>query len=85
MDKNSLLNLDFRGLACNNRLAEVHNIAVVITNQVQNQPNDFFSDGNGLRPTGGNVMAHATTYRIMLRKVILSKIFIYLLSSDDDL
>jgi DNA repair protein RadA len=37
-----------------NRLAEVHNIAVVITNQVQSQPDDFFSGGNG--PTGGNVM-----------------------------
>jgi len=51
-----------------NRLAEVHNIAVVVTNQVQSQPDDFFSDGNGLRPTGGNIMAHATTYRIFLRK-----------------
>ncbi|MGC2574846.1 MAG: hypothetical protein WA364_25310 [Candidatus Nitrosopolaris sp.] len=40
----------------------------MVTNQVQSQPDDFFSDGNGLRPTGGNVMAHATTYRIMLRK-----------------
>ena len=50
------------------RLAEVHNIAVVVTNQVQSQPDDFFSGGNGLRPTGGNVMAHATTYRIFLRK-----------------
>jgi len=51
-----------------NRLAEVHNIAVVVTNQVQSQPDDFFSGGNGLRPTGGNIMAHATTYRIFLRK-----------------
>jgi len=29
------------------RLAEVHNLGVVITNHVQSQPNDFFSDGNG--------------------------------------
>jgi DNA repair protein RadA len=50
------------------RLAEVHNIAVVITNQVQSQPDDFFSGGNGLRPTGGNAMGHASTYRILLRK-----------------
>jgi len=31
------------------RLVEVHNIAVVVTNQVQSQPDDFFSGGNGLR------------------------------------
>ena len=59
-----------------NRLAEVHNIAVVITNQVQSQPDDFFSDGNGFRPTGGNVIAHATTYRIMLRKAGKTRIAI---------
>jgi DNA repair protein RadA len=50
------------------RLAEVHNIAVVITNQVQSQPDDFFAGGNGLRATGGNIMGHASTYRIFLRK-----------------
>jgi DNA repair protein RadA len=59
-----------------NRLADVHNIVVVVTNQVQSQPDDFFSDGNGLRPTGGNVMAHATTYRIMLRKAGKTRIAI---------
>ena len=52
-----------------NRLAEVHNTAVVATNQVQSQPDDFSAAGrDGLRATGGNVMGHATTYRIMLRK-----------------
>jgi DNA repair protein RadA len=50
------------------RLAEVHNIAVVVTNQVQSQPDDFSAGRDGLRATGGNVMGHATTYRIMLRK-----------------
>ncbi|MGC2681611.1 MAG: hypothetical protein WA323_07055 [Candidatus Nitrosopolaris sp.] len=39
------------------RLAEVHNIAVVVTNQVQSQPHDFSA--------GRNVMAHATTYTIL--------------------
>jgi DNA repair protein RadA len=50
------------------RLAEVHNIAVVVTNQVQSQPDDFFAGGNGSRATGGNIMGHASTYRILLRK-----------------
>lgn len=27
------------------RLAEVHNIVVVVTNQVQSQPDDFFAGG----------------------------------------
>jgi DNA repair protein RadA len=50
------------------RLAEVHNIAVVVTNQVQSQPDDFSAGRDGLRATGGNVMGHAITYRILLRK-----------------
>src|SRR5919109_1446153 len=62
------------------RLAEVYNIAVVITNQVQSQPDNFFSGGSGasLRVTGGNVMGHASTYRILLRKVGKDRIAIML-------
>jgi DNA repair protein RadA len=47
------------------RLAEVHNLAVVVTNQVQSQPDDFSAGRDSLRATGGNVMGHATTYRIL--------------------
>jgi DNA repair protein RadA len=54
------------------RLAEIYNIAVVVTNQVQSQPDDFFGGGsNGAdstRVSGGNIMGHACTYRIFLRK-----------------
>src|SRR6266705_1503151 len=51
------------------RLAEVHNIAVIVTNQVQSQPDNFFgASGDTLRATGGNIMGHASTYRILLRK-----------------
>jgi hypothetical protein len=59
-----------------NRLAEVHNIAVVITNQVQSQPDDFSAGRDSLRATGGNVMGHATTYRILLRKAGSTRIAI---------
>jgi DNA repair protein RadA len=59
-----------------NRLAEVHNVAVVATNQVQSQPDDFSAGRDGLRATGGNVMGHATTYRIMLRKAGKTRIAI---------
>ena len=48
------------------RFAEIYNIAVVVTNQVQTQPDTFFGDPT--KPTGGNVIAHACTYRIYLKK-----------------
>lgn len=48
------------------RLAEVYNIAVVVTNQVQSKPDTFFGDPT--KPAGGNVIAHACTYRIYLKK-----------------
>ena len=51
------------------RLAEVYNIAVVVTNQVQSQPDNFLGgSGDALRATGGNIIGHASTYRILLRK-----------------
>src|SRR5918994_1318865 len=53
------------------RLAEIYNVAVVYTNQVQAQPDNFFGSGSGfgsMIAAGGNIMAHASTYRIFLRK-----------------
>lgn len=49
------------------RLAEVYNIAFVLTNQVSANPDGMFS-GDPNKVTGGNIMAHATTYRIFFRK-----------------
>ena len=48
------------------RITEVYNIAVVVTNQVQSAPDTFFGDPT--KPTGGNVIGHASTYRIYLKK-----------------
>jgi DNA repair protein RadA len=48
------------------RLAEIFNIAIVITNQVQSSPDTFFGDPT--KAAGGNVLGHASTYRIYLRK-----------------
>ena len=51
------------------RLAEIYNIAVVYTNQVQAQPDTFLGNGfDSMRAAGGNVMGHASTYRIFLSK-----------------
>jgi DNA repair protein RadA len=60
-DRQQRLNIMLRKLV---RYAEVYNIAVVITNQVQAQPDGFSEE----RATGGNVMGHASTYRILLKK-----------------
>lgn len=48
------------------RIAEIYNVAVVITNQVQATPDTFF--GDPIRASGGNIIGHASTYRIYLRK-----------------
>ena len=48
------------------RLAEAYNLPVIVTNQVQANPAQFFGDPN--RPAGGHVMAHACTHRVFIRK-----------------
>jgi DNA repair protein RadA len=48
------------------RIAEIYNVAVMVTNQVQSTPDTFFGDPT--KPAGGNVIGHASTYRIYLRK-----------------
>ena len=48
------------------RVAEIFNIAVVITNQVLSSPDTFFGDPT--KAAGGNVLGHTSTYRIYLRK-----------------
>jgi DNA repair protein RadA len=48
------------------RLAESHNLAVYVTNQVMANPAQMFGD-----PTtaiGGNIVGHASTYRMYLRR-----------------
>ena len=48
------------------RLAEIYNIAVVLTNQVQSSPDTFFGDPT--KAAGGNILGHTSTYRIYLKK-----------------
>ena len=48
------------------RLTEAFNLSVVVTNQIQANPAQFFGDPN--KPAGGNIMAHACTHRVYLRK-----------------
>ncbi|MFX0100896.1 MAG: DNA repair and recombination protein RadA [Candidatus Hodarchaeota archaeon] len=48
------------------QLAETYSIAAMVTNQVQVKPDVFF--GNPIRPAGGNILGHGSTYRLYLRK-----------------
>lgn len=47
-------------------LADTYNLAVYITNQVMDNPAILFGDPT--TPVGGNIMAHAATTRLYLRK-----------------
>ncbi|MEM2949440.1 MAG: DNA repair and recombination protein RadA, partial [Candidatus Bilamarchaeaceae archaeon] len=48
------------------RLADTYNLAVYVTNQVMDDPGMLFGDPT--KPIGGHVLAHASTYRLYLRK-----------------
>ncbi|MFC1741184.1 DNA repair and recombination protein RadA [Nanoarchaeota archaeon] len=48
------------------KLADMHNTCVYVTNQVQADPAQFFGDPT--KAVGGHIVAHASTFRIYLRK-----------------
>ena len=48
------------------RFGDSYNAAIVVTNQVSSRPDVLFGDPT--RPIGGNIVAHASTYRVYLRK-----------------
>jgi len=63
------------------RMADVHNLAVYITNQVMAKPDQLF--GPAMEAVGGHVLAHAATYRLFLRKSKGSKRIARLIDSPD--
>ncbi|MFC4450694.1 DNA repair and recombination protein RadA [Halorussus aquaticus] len=48
------------------KVGNLHNTAVVVTNQVASNPDSFFGDPT--QPIGGNILGHKSTFRIYLRK-----------------
>jgi len=48
------------------KLAEQHNLVVYVTNQVMANPAQMFGDPT--TPVGGNILGHASTYRLYLRR-----------------
>jgi DNA repair protein RadA len=47
------------------RLGDLYNIAVLVTNQVQSNPDSYFGDST--KPIGGNILGHKSTVRLYLR------------------
>jgi DNA repair protein RadA len=48
------------------RLADKHNLAVYVTNQVMSKPDVFF--GNPTAAIGGHILGHASQFRVYLRR-----------------
>jgi DNA repair protein RadA len=48
------------------KFGDTYNAAIIVTNQVSARPDILFGDPT--RPIGGNIVAHAATYRVYLRK-----------------
>ncbi len=62
-ERQQKLNRHMHALA---KVASSHNICVYVTNQVMAKPDQFFGDPTAA--IGGHVVAHASTFRLYLRK-----------------
>jgi hypothetical protein len=60
-------------------IAQVYNIAVVITNQIQTNPDEWTNNSD--IPVGGNIIAHSSTFRIRLHGSNPDKISAKLMTS----
>lgn len=47
------------------KIADMYNMVVLVSNQVQSDPGSFFGDPT--KPVGGHIVGHASTFRIYLR------------------
>ncbi len=48
------------------RISDIHNLAIIVTNQVMSRPDFFFGDPTA--PIGGHIVGHCSTFRVYLRK-----------------
>jgi len=55
-----------RHLSALHKIADLNNILIYITNQVQSDPAMFFGDPT--KPIGGHILGHQSTFRVYLRK-----------------
>lgn len=50
------------------KISEEYNVAVFVTNQITSDFNLFSAESDVPKPVGGNILAHASTTRIALKK-----------------
>ncbi|MCL5407922.1 MAG: DNA repair and recombination protein RadA [Candidatus Thermoplasmatota archaeon] len=62
-ERQQLLNKHLHDLL---RFGDIYNSAIAVTNQVAARPDVFFGDPT--QSVGGNIVGHASTYRVYLRK-----------------
>ncbi len=62
-ERQQKLNRHMRDLS---KVATINNLCVYLTNQVMSKPDQFFGDPT--QAIGGHIVAHASTFRIYLRK-----------------
>jgi DNA repair protein RadA len=48
------------------KVGNLHNVVVLVTNQVASNPDSYFGDPT--QPIGGNILGHKSTFRMYLRK-----------------
>ncbi|MBD3387487.1 MAG: DNA repair and recombination protein RadA [Candidatus Altiarchaeales archaeon] len=48
------------------KIADLHNVAVIVTNQVMSRPDIMFGDPTA--PIGGHIVGHHSTFRVYLKK-----------------
>jgi RecA/RadA recombinase len=63
------------------RVARIYKVAVVITNQVQSIPSDPMRSFNDEIPTGGNILGHACTYRVSLKRSSFENVYVTIVKS----
>ena len=75
-ERQQMLNLHLKEL---HNLSIIANCVVVVTNQVFSKPDVFY--GDPIKPVGGHVMAHSSTYRFYLKRAKEGKRILKLISS----
>ena len=48
------------------QIADINNALILVTNQVHSKPDAMWGDPT--KPVGGHILAHASTFRLYLRK-----------------
>lgn len=78
-ERQGLLNKHMHDLL---KFGYLNNTVIAVTNQVLSNPQAFF--GDPLRPVGGNIVGHTSTYRVYMRKVGMHKRVVRMVDSPEN-